>query len=79
MGKNIVWALFLILFVVHQDLWWWDDSSLVFGFMPLGLAFHAGFSIACAFLGWLAIRYCWPHDLEAFAEEEADQDQMTSK
>ena len=70
MGKSLVWGLFVILFFLHQDLWWWDDADLIFGFMPIGLAYHAGFSMACAFLGWLAISYAWPHDLEKFAEEE---------
>jgi hypothetical protein len=70
MGKTAVWSLFVILFFLHQDFWWWEDSGLVFGFMPIGLAYHAAFSIACAFLGWLAIRFAWPHDLEKFAEEE---------
>ena len=69
-GKILVWGLFLLMFVLHQDKWWWDDGSLVLGFMPLGLAFHALFSIGCTALGWLAIRNAWPHDLEAFAEED---------
>ncbi|OUU40855.1 MAG: hypothetical protein CBC16_05740 [Verrucomicrobia bacterium TMED56] len=70
MGRLAVWTLFVILFFLHQDFWWWDESKLIFGFMPLGLAYHAGFSIACAILGWLAIKYAWPHQLEAFAEED---------
>ncbi|MDA7756355.1 DUF3311 domain-containing protein [Opitutales bacterium] len=70
MSKIIIWSLFVVLFFMHQDFWWWNDSELVFGFMPMGLAYHAGFSIACSILGWLAIRFAWPHDLEAFAEEK---------
>jgi hypothetical protein len=70
MGRLAVWTLFVILFFLHQDFWWWDESKLIFGFMPLGLAYHAGFSIVCAILGWLAIKYAWPHQLEAFAEED---------
>ena len=69
MGKFIVWSLFIILFFLHQDFWWWNESQLIFGFMPIGLAYHAAFSIACAGLGALAIRYAWPHDLEEFAGE----------
>jgi len=46
-----------------------DESTLVLGFLPIGLAFHALFSIACAFLGWVAIKFAWPHHLEQFAEE----------
>ena len=70
MSKIIIWSLFVVLFFMHQDFWWWNDSELVFGFMPMGLAYHAGFSIACSILGWLAIRFAWPDDLEAFAEEK---------
>ena len=70
MGKIAVWSLFAVLFFLHQDFWWWDNSEMVFGFMPMGLAYHAGFSIACSILGWLAIRFAWPDDLEAFAEEK---------
>ena len=68
-GKTLVWGLFLLLFFAHQDFWWWSDATLVLGFLPTGLAFHALFSIGCAVLGWLAIKMAWPHDLEAFAEE----------
>jgi hypothetical protein len=53
---------------MHQDFWWWDDETLVFGFLPVGLAFHALFSIACALLGWAAIKFAWPKKLESFAE-----------
>ena len=70
-GKTLVWVLFLLMFVLHQDKWWWDDETLVLGFLPVGLAFHALFSIGCTALGWLAIKIAWPHDLEAFAEESS--------
>ena len=70
-GKILVWGLFLLMFVLHQDFWWWDDETLVLGFLPMGLAFHALFSVGCAALGWLAIKIAWPHDLEAFAEEDS--------
>jgi hypothetical protein len=74
MKKRVIWFLFLLLFIVHQDFWWWDDAFLVFDFLPIGLAFHAGFSIVCAILGWAAIKYAWPHDLERFAEENNDEE-----
>jgi uncharacterized membrane protein YozB (DUF420 family) len=77
-GKNFFWILFLLLFLVHQDFWWWDDASLVFGFLPVGLAFHAFFSIACAILGWLAIKYAWPHEIERFAEEDSNKEGSNS-
>ncbi len=69
-GKVFVWGLFLLMFILHQDKWWWDDGMLVLGFLPVGLAFHAAFSLGCALLGWVAIKLAWPHNLEAFAESE---------
>lgn len=70
MGKKVIWFLFFLLFILHQDFWWWDDSYLVLDVLPIGLAFHAGFSIVCAILGWAAIKYAWPYELEQFAEED---------
>ena len=69
MNRKVIWVLFLLLFMFHQDFWWWDDASLIFGFLPIGLAYHAAFSLGCALLGWLAIKYAWPHKLQQFAEK----------
>ena len=78
MGKIIVWFLFGLMFLLHQDFWWWEDVDLIFGFMPIGLAFHAGFSVACAILGWLAIKFAWPSHLEEFAEGKTDCESQRS-
>ncbi len=41
--KRVTIGLLVLLAVLHQDFWWWDDGhTLVFGFMPVGLAYHAG-------------------------------------
>lgn len=64
MSKLVV-ALILALCVLHHDLWWWDSATpVVFGFMPIGLAWHTGISVAAAFAWWLAVKYCWPSHLE---------------
>ena len=49
-----------------------DDQSLVLGFMPVGLAYHAVFSICCAILGGLAIKHVWPHDLKTLQTVKTD-------
>ena len=36
--RSLVWILALVLAVLHYDFWYWDDRSLVFGFVPIGLA-----------------------------------------
>lgn len=68
--KWVVWLLAVVLLVIHQDFWWWDDASLIAGILPVGLAFHAFFSIAAAITWGLAIKFAWPHHLERLAEDE---------
>lgn len=63
--KKVVIILIIALIVLHQDFWWWDDiEPLVFGFLPIGLAYHAMISIAAAIVWALAVRYCWPKDVD---------------
>lgn len=59
--RKLVYILIVLLAVAHQDFWWWTTAEpLVFGFMPIGLAYHAVISIVAAILWALAVKYCWP-------------------
>lgn len=69
MNNKIIWIIFIALFILHQDFWLWDDRTLVFGFLPSGLAYHAGFSIAAALLWASAVKWAWPVELEQWADE----------
>lgn len=63
--KKTVYGLIVLLAIVHQDFWWWDESDLlVFGFVPIGLAYHAGISLVAGILWALVVKYCWPHALD---------------
>lgn len=62
--RNVVWALVVLLIILHQDFWLWEDDHLVFGFMPVTLMYHIGISIAAAVVWFLAIIFCWPDELE---------------
>jgi len=62
--KNVIWALVIILLIIHQDNWFWTDDTLVFGFMPIGLMWHVGISLCAAFVWYLATIFAWPHELE---------------
>ena len=57
-------VLVLIVIVLHQDTWLWTNKTLVFGFLPAGLAYHAGYSILAALTMALLVRYFWPAHLE---------------
>ena len=62
--SRFIWALVLLLLILHQDNWFWTDPRLVFGFMPVGLFYHASLSVAAALVWWLAVRHAWPADLD---------------
>ena len=64
-----------VLYILHQDIWFWRSSYLVFGFIPVGLFYHACFSAAAALLMWLLVTFAWPSHLEReveHAEREED-------
>ena len=63
---------FVILFVLHQDFWNWGNTTLVFGFLPIGLAYHAGYSIVAALFWFLVSKFAWPHAIEKWADEPND-------
>lgn len=60
----LIWGLVVLLIILHQDNWLWDDSTLVFGFMPIGLVYHAGISIGASITWFLATRLAWPDELD---------------
>jgi hypothetical protein len=54
-----------LLYVLHQDFWFWRTARpLVFGFLPIGLAWHAAYCVAVAMLMWWLTRVAWPSRLD---------------
>jgi len=52
-------------YLLHQDFWFWRAAKpLVFGFLPVGLFYHACYSVAAAAVMWLLVKYAWPSHLE---------------
>ena len=69
--KIVVYACIIILMILHQDFWWWDtDRPYLLGFIPIGLAHHGGISLAAAVVAALAVRYCWPANVDTFDNME---------
>ncbi|GMQ80336.1 MAG: hypothetical protein BMS9Abin04_312 [Planctomycetia bacterium] len=58
--RTIIWLLIAGLILLHQDNWFWDDTTLVGRFVPIGLFYHACLSVAAGVTWYLATKYCWP-------------------
>jgi hypothetical protein len=57
--------LVAIFFVAHQDIWFWRAAKpLLFGFLPVGLAYHAFYTLAVCALMLLVCRWAWPAHLD---------------
>ena len=68
-NRKIVWSLVIVLAVLHYDFWFWADTSLVFGFMPIGLFYQALTSVVAGIVWWLMVKFAWPSHLEQWADE----------
>lgn len=62
--KWLLTAVVVAVLILHQDFWLWTDKTLVFGFLPIGLAYHAAYSLVAAFTMWLLVRFAWPREIE---------------
>lgn len=67
--RTVVWLLIGALIVLHQDFWWWTADTLIFGAIPIGLAYHIALSVAASLVWLLAVRYAWPEEPTEFASE----------
>ncbi len=63
--------LLLVVYALHQDFWNWHRSEpLVLGFLPIGLAYHAGYSFLASVTMALLVKLAWPKHLEEAVPDE---------
>jgi len=62
--KVALTAVVVAVLLLHQDFWLWSDRTLLLGFLPVGLAYHLGYSVLAAATLWLLVRFAWPGHLE---------------
>lgn len=63
--RLLLTLLVVAVYLLHQDFWLWRTAKpLVFGFLPMGLFYHACYSVAAAVVMWLLVKYAWPSHLE---------------
>jgi hypothetical protein len=65
MKKLLLFLAVFALYVLHQDIWNWRRAApFVFGFIPIGLFYHACYSVAAALVLWLLVKHAWPAHLD---------------
>jgi hypothetical protein len=64
--KNLfLFLLAALVYVAHQDWWNWRAADpMIFGFLPIGLAYHAAYSIVAAVMMALLVKFAWPRSLK---------------
>lgn len=64
MARSALAILVVLLYALHQDTWFWHTARpVVFGVLPIGLAYHVMYSIVVGGVMWLLVRYAWPAHL----------------
>jgi chromate transport protein ChrA len=68
--KPVLLTLLVVaVYLLHQDFWNWKRATpLIFGFLPIGLAYHAAYSILAALTMAVLVKFAWPKHLEDAAE-----------
>ncbi len=65
MNRTLLAVAVALVYALHQDLWFWREARpLVFGFLPVGLAYHGAYCLLVAALMWWLTRTAWPAHLE---------------
>ena len=45
----VLYTALVVLFVLHNDFWLWNDGRLVLG-LPVGLTYHVGFCLVISLI-----------------------------
>ena len=76
--KLFLGLLILVVFLLHQDFWNWQDGASVFGFLPVGLAYHAIYCVGAAGLLAVLVKFAWPAELDRIETGRDDDSQPKS-
>jgi hypothetical protein len=71
--KWLLTAWVIAVIILHQDNWNWNNSELVFGVLPMGLAYHAMYAVLASITLALLVKFAWPKHLEEEIEALGDK------
>jgi hypothetical protein len=71
--KFLLFLLIVGVYLLHQDNWNWNNAALVFGFLPVGMAYHAGYSLLATGMMAILVKCAWPEHLEKTESAEKQE------
>lgn len=54
--KILLYGLLVLLFVMHNDFWLWDNAQIVLG-IPVGLLYHIVYCFIATILMAIIVKY----------------------
>ncbi|MBL8207134.1 MAG: hypothetical protein JNM09_23070 [Blastocatellia bacterium] len=67
--------LVIVLYALHQDIWFWRTAQpVIFGFLPIGLFYHVCYTLAVCLVMWLLVKLAWPSQLESIEPSATEED-----
>jgi hypothetical protein len=60
---RILYVVLVVLYLLHNDLWLWNNASLIAG-IPAGLLYHIVYCFAATLMMLALVRFAWPANLE---------------
>lgn len=73
--KFVIVGMVILLLIVRNDFWNWENDTLLMGFLPITLAYHCGISIAASITWYLATLFAWPELADGESEASTPQNQ----
>jgi len=74
--RFILTGIVIAVYLLHQDLWFWRTARpLVFGFLPIGLFYHAAFCLLCSVVMILLVKFAWPVHFDEAASALLTEDE----
>lgn len=69
-------GIIIAIYLLHQDFWFWRTARpLIFGFLPIGLFYHAVFCLFCSAVMMLLVKFAWPVHFDETASAPLPEDQ----
>ena len=74
--RFILASVVIAVYFLHQDVWFWRTARpLIFGFLPIGLFYHAAFCLLCSAVMMLLVKFAWPLSLDKPASALLPEDE----